>query len=280
VVGIPWDQINHLAEAAVIGHEVGHIVESDFKMTEDLERLLEEALSQAKTDNARREAWNSWLSEIFADLYGCLAAGPAYAGTLLDYLANEKFSVENQQRHPADWTAYPTDLLRLKIIFRILSEMGFENEIKDYAGIYASYSSKMSGFEKDIDFIAAKLLEGKFESLNDKPITEVFNFTRGQQKETEDTARKIRQNSSKLKVELTTRDIRVLFAANRRSYEQAPRQHIENDYDEIVLSWAEKKIIEKGVRFGYVSSKSEDKIARYQEIGAQSVARIIGEIFD
>lgn len=287
VIGIPWDQINHLAEASVIGHEVGHIVENDFKMTEDLKRLLAEALSEAQADDSRKVAWNSWLSEIFDDLYGCLSVGAAYAGTLLDYLIDEKFTIENQERKPAEWTAYPTDFLRMKFIFKVLEKMRFKDETKNYSEIYSVYSSKMPHeFEKDIDFVADKLLFGKLECLNDKAITNVFNFTPEQQKQVKTTAKRIlentpaQENEPALEVDLKTTDIRVLIAANRLSYEESPQQHAENKYDEVILDWSEENIIEKGVRSGVILSNSDIKLAHYKKIGEESIQQIITEMFD
>lgn len=33
----------------------------------------------------RRDAWREWQEGVFADLYGVLATGPAFAGALIDY---------------------------------------------------------------------------------------------------------------------------------------------------------------------------------------------------
>jgi hypothetical protein len=88
VVGVPWHQMVYLPEVLVIGHEVGHTVEDDFMLTEGLKMLLQGALDTGVTP-AHHEAWQSWLGEIFADLYSCLTAGPAFVGFLLDFLAGD-----------------------------------------------------------------------------------------------------------------------------------------------------------------------------------------------
>ena len=281
VVGIPWDQINHLAEASVIGHEVGHIVENDFKLTNDLERLFDEALNEAKADKSRKEAWHSWRSEIFADFYGCLSVGAAFAGTMFDYLVDEKQKIEIQIRESGNWTAYPTNILRMKIIFKILENMGFKDEIKNYAEIYASYSSNMpKDFEADIDFIAQKLLHGNFISLNNKAITEIFNFTADQQEQVVNATKNIKKNKLTETVDLNEFDIRVILAATRFSFEESPKQHIDNNYDDVIINWIENNILKEGVRFSLITSSPEDKLKQYGKVGEESITQRIDEYFN
>src|SRR6185312_7371364 len=43
VIGVPWFQIQHLPEMLVVAHEVGHDVESDFKLTDDLLTAVDKA---------------------------------------------------------------------------------------------------------------------------------------------------------------------------------------------------------------------------------------------
>ncbi len=280
VIGIPWDQINHLPEASVIGHEVGHIVQNDFKLTKDLERIFENALNDANANNSRKEAWDSWMAEIFGDFYGCLAVGPAFAGTLLDFLVDEKSIIEKQNRKASNWEAYPTDILRMKIIVKILTKMGFQTEVSDYAEIYSTYKSNMpKEFESDIDFIVGNLLTEKFEKLNNKSLPDVFTFTTDQQIDVVNTNYKLSQNTPMLNVILDSSDIRVLFATNRYSFEKSPQQHIDNNYDDVVVNWINTKVIERGERSGYVSTNFDEKLKKYEEISKGSIAELIDKHF-
>src|SRR5829696_1603900 len=113
VVGVPWNQVSHLPAVLVLGHEVGHIVEDDFGLETELKLMLKNALEQRKADETRTKAWNEWLGEIFADLYGCLAAGPAFAGALIDFIAKGKQTICSEAKIAPDWGRYPTDFLRV-----------------------------------------------------------------------------------------------------------------------------------------------------------------------
>ncbi|WP_239393457.1 hypothetical protein [Frankia sp. CiP3] len=80
MIGIPWYTTRHLPDLLYIGHEVGHHLEDRLELADS----LRERLGNAGVD----EAWSLWLSEVFADICGCLFAGEMYAATLFDALAN------------------------------------------------------------------------------------------------------------------------------------------------------------------------------------------------
>jgi hypothetical protein len=88
LIGVPWFQIQHLPETLVIGHEVGHHVQMDFGLFDQLRALLGAALHGVAPESRQRQ-WRRWLGEIFADVYGNLAAGAAFVGALLDFLSGE-----------------------------------------------------------------------------------------------------------------------------------------------------------------------------------------------
>src|SRR5207244_3369449 len=97
----------------VIGHEVGHVVEEDFKLTAGLDDRLANAMNKALIDEKRQPAWKMWRREIFADLYGNLVGGPAFVGSLLDFLATDQTSTETDRREGPRWGSYPPDYLRI-----------------------------------------------------------------------------------------------------------------------------------------------------------------------
>ena len=48
VIGVPWYQVRHLPDAVLLGHEVGHTVEDDFRLTKRLKSLLAAGLKKGK----------------------------------------------------------------------------------------------------------------------------------------------------------------------------------------------------------------------------------------
>ncbi len=227
VVGVPWDQVSYLPEALVIGHEVGHIVEDDFLLTARLKELLDEALDIANAQS-RKEAWSSWLGEIFADLYGCLAAGPAFASALIDYLIKGSDQISNEVRTSPKWGYYPTDYLRVRILFRALDEMGFEDKLSNYRELWETYSTEMPGdFTKDIESIVPQLLTGQHQTLAGKSIKDAFCFSEEQQEKVKKTVSELDQVSPTTDIAFSTNNIRVLLAAARTAYETTPNEYVE-----------------------------------------------------
>ena len=86
VVAVPWYQIQHLPDALVLGHEVGHVVERDARIEEHVRQLILGAVRGTKECYGTEDDWQRWSSEVFADVYGALCGGPAFASALSDFL--------------------------------------------------------------------------------------------------------------------------------------------------------------------------------------------------
>jgi hypothetical protein len=283
VVGVPWDQISHLPAVLVIGHEVGHIVEDDFGLGNGLKEILNAALAEANADQSRVAAWNSWLGEIFADLYGCLAGGPAFAGTLIDFLAKAKLDICNEQRLEPQWGKYPTDVLRVRVVLRALEVMKFDKEIDEYRNLWANYSSSMpAAFDEDLKIIVPRLLETAQDALGKKSIKDVLCFTEDHQKK----VRKITDEFSANKPPFDTAfnipstDIREIFAALRRAFEIDAVKYVESRYGNTVLEHIQEKVVKKGVRGreGEVvleGKKLQTKLSSYEQTGAELLEAIL-----
>lgn len=271
VVGIPWHQINHLPEAVVIGHEVGHIVEDDFGLTEQLKVLLLEALAEAKAA-PRQEAWCNWLGEIFADIYGCLSAGPAFAGALIDFLARDYGEISVELKTGED--TYPTIYLRGLILLKTLEEMGFDEETRRYRKLWENFSSRMAAeFTSDISFIVPKILHGKLIKHDTpdaaKSIMEVFKFSDEQQTEVSHTLKELG-----LGMTPSSRDIRVLFASVRAAYEADPKEFIRKDYCNKILALIENQVIRSGIRRNEVplnDTQIKEKIEEYERSAREMI---------
>ncbi|HEX9930105.1 MAG TPA: hypothetical protein VGB02_16345 [Pyrinomonadaceae bacterium] len=270
VIGVPWHQINYLPEALVIGHEVGHIIENDFGLTKSLRQHLSDALDNAGA-NERKDAWLCWLSEIFADLYGCLSSGAAFAGTLIDFLIKKNETISSEQKNAANWGRYPTDYLRIRIVLRALEELRFNDEITNYRTLWASYSSNMpEGFTNDIEHIVPALLNGKHQTLRNKSVLQIFSFSKRQQSDAVRTVGTLRSTNADTYFEMPTRDIRVLLAALRMAFEESPARYANDGYGKTVLEHMETKVLLPGTRNGepVLSAKQlENKSKSYQQTG-------------
>jgi hypothetical protein len=272
VIGVPWHQVSHLPDALVIGHEVGHTIEDDFKLTAQMKQHLEEAL--VSVDASHHKAWKSWLGEIFADLYGCLTTGPAFVGSLMDFLARDPQEIGEEKPVGENFGKYPTTQLRMLINFAALSKIGFSEDgdklKKDWLAFFPTH--QMTGFQKDIDLIIPTLLDGSYPQLNGS-LKDVFCFSADQQKEADRAKRMIMINKS---LDGSSGDFRVLFAAARMAYVEDPNEFVEKKYNEMFL----KRIgdaIKPGTRAGQVLPSDEEKSSlatQHETIGVNIFERL------
>lgn len=242
VIGIPWFQVQHLPDALVIGHEVGHDVEEDFRLTRTIESLLDKGMEKVPTPHL--PAWKSWLSEIFADVYGNLAAGPAFVHSLLDFLATDRTTTETDQRQEWAWGEHPPDYLRILINLRVLKVQGFKNESnrleKELREIYKTHA--MKEFEDDIEAIVKALIKGPYPEFNNKPLNEVINFTKADQKKALGDSALLLGGANP-----TTDNIRVLFAATSLAFRNDPTKYDQKGVHARVLERV-SVIQKKGIR--------------------------------
>jgi hypothetical protein len=248
VLGIPWNQINHLPDAVVIGHEVGHIIEDDFGLTDRLKALLDEAITEAHAE-ARNAAWHQWLGEIFADIYGCLATGPGFAGGLIDFLARAPEDISVERKTKNNWGNYPTVYLRGKLLLETLRQLGYSQEIQSYEKLWNKFTSRMApDYEKDIPFIVTKLLNGKCIQSHaaaspDKSIAEVLSFTKQDYEDAKYVLSLLRQGAP------LGDDIRILIAAVRYAFESDPAEFLIRDYgDKILAHINSPEVVRPGLR--------------------------------
>lgn len=242
VIGVPWSLAGHLPAALVIGHEAGHAVEDDFGLTDALETNLETAFIEADVALERREVWKTaWLGEVFADIYGCLATGPAFLGSLMDFLAVSEAKVVGEKKSVAD--AYPTKYLRVLLCVETLKQVeavlkknhdGDDEKLVNverlsnartrieqaWRQIYASHA--MPEFEADIPTVVSCILEGPYPTLGGLSLKEVLIFDGEKQKQAEDAVAAL-----ELELEPASDDVRELLAAGWLSYDQSPA-----DFDE------------------------------------------------
>ena len=226
VIGIPWFQIDHLPDALVIAHEVGHNVEDDFKLTLRLRSIIEDAMAASQISDRRKRAWRAWQGELFADIYGCLSAGPAFAGSLMDFLARDNAIIKGEKQIDPAWNIYPPDYLRILFNLEVLRQQGFETESErlgeNWKATYASHA--MTEFENDIPIIVKAFLKGTFPEFGGICLSDLMSFSvTDHQKAVKTADHAIRQ------IQLSEEKINILFAAARLSFERSPQDYQARD---------------------------------------------------
>ncbi|MFN8465208.1 MAG: hypothetical protein U0X20_06635 [Caldilineaceae bacterium] len=122
LVSLPWLQVGHLPAAVAIAHEIGHVVEHDFELQDAYQAAI-----AALPLKDRGSAWAAWESEMFADVYGCLCAGPAYVLTLIDFLAGPQHEVGYEPVDLADPGDYPPRKVRIAFNLDVLAALGIDD---------------------------------------------------------------------------------------------------------------------------------------------------------
>ena len=280
IVGIPWNQISHLPDAVVIGHEVGHVVEDDFDLTEAIAMSLASALDSVGAKGTDREAaWQSWIGETFADIYGCLATGPAFVGGLVDFLSREYSEISTERKSGEDWGDYPTTYLRGRLILETLRQVGFVKEANAYGRLWAKFKSKMDEkYEDDIAAIVGHLLGDKIITRSDseepeKSLTDVFMYSHTERDEEVSVVAALNQS-----IDPGVTDARVLIASVRRAFEEAPREFFKKDFAGKMLNHFNTSVIKEGFVRNSEVLLSEEDIEERQRKAASGAQRVINRI--
>lgn len=102
LVGIPYSAVSSPRDLLAIPHEVGHYVFRDGRIRSG--RFADSRFSAAlQSQFDHQPAWyNAWMEEIFADVYGCLIAGPVIALSFQDIVTDGPRShfTEDDGEHP------------------------------------------------------------------------------------------------------------------------------------------------------------------------------------
>jgi hypothetical protein len=231
VIGVPWYQVRHLPDAVLLGHEVGHTVEDDFRLTKRLDSLLATALKKGAVDAERAGAWSAWLGEIFADVYGTLATGPAFAGALMDLIGGPPKRIGSERADARAWGDYPPAALRMHVTLTALAESGYATESAALRERWLSMFpvSAMTRFEPDAEFIARALIRTPLAELGHKALIEVISFA--------DVEKSARESADRALTgyDPQTTDARALLAAARFAFEQSPAEYLKGDVESRVL---------------------------------------------
>lgn len=226
VIGIPWFQVQHLPDALLIAHEVGHLLEDDLRLSGRVTQLLDTALHDAP--EARRACWSRWRSEVFADVCGTLLAGPAFVDGMIHFLVRPPAEIAAELA--GDASIYPTTALRVRLACEVLTlRPGLEQEAeriwKDWTAVFGE-GHAMSEFDGDVPHVVAALAGGRYPELTvpgapaDPALHEVLSFGAAEQGAARSDCMDIL-----LGVPPQSGDVRVLFAAASLAHQADPKTY-------------------------------------------------------
>jgi hypothetical protein len=231
LIGVPWYQLSHLPDAIFVGHEVGHLVEDDFGLSEELRAAILAALADAP--ELRRAAWSRhWRSEVFADAYGVLVGGPAFAIALIDLLAGAAPSVTEIKASLSGerWSGYPTRALRALLVAEFVARLPPDAANTKLftslaAEMRAPWEKSLSTFEReyaeDIPAVATAIYSTPLEAFasgHGQPgvaVSTIITFDAAMHAATLQAAQRAENGQAQI-----TSDVRVLFAAMSRSFQE------------------------------------------------------------
>jgi len=104
VISLPFHDTIAVWTFCSIYHEVGHLLDNDLSLRDELNLALGKALKDAGKPGTlqRLTLWEYWLGEMIADSFGVLLGGAAYGYALLGMLLRTKEEVETieSDQHP------------------------------------------------------------------------------------------------------------------------------------------------------------------------------------
>ena len=174
VIGLPWHQLGHAPDALVVVHEAAHAVEEDLRLGPG----LRDAIAHAGVDCRRASGWAAWSSEIFADVFGTLAAGPAYTAALAELAARRRGEVVSARRVASSWGEYPTPTLRVLLSAAVARDCGCGTAadaiVTDWRAAYPGHA--MQAWEPDVERVARAVVAGPYPQLRGCGLDKVIRF--------------------------------------------------------------------------------------------------------
>ena len=277
LIGIPWTLVAHLPDAVFVGHEVGHLVEDDLALDGELRAAIQAVLS----DETHRQAWSRhWRSEVFADLWGVLCCGPAYAQTLAELLYGASdAATESQPDAQGRWSAYPTRALRLQVVAQALRCLPDDAEVDgSFARVAAALEARwrescpghaMADFDEDVQKVVRAMLTTPLQAFAAakgkpaEPVLSVLCFTSAMHKAAladVDKALGQRQPGSD--------DVRVLFAGMALAFLQSPQSFRDLKAQQRFVDRLQQRRTQ-GVRAGENAPPRPDAAARSEATAAR-----------
>lgn len=251
VIGIPWFQVEHVPDLPIVAHEVGHDVEIDLRLSDEIEALLDQHIGDVEYE--RQSSWHRWSAEVFADVYGTLALGPAFSRTLFDFLAAGSETLAEEV--PAKDDLYPTTILRLLLSLAVLELTGFGDEAAELREAWRLPEHRMKDYEDDVPKVVEALVRGPYDELPEGRLDRLVWFSAESQSQASADASELLKGMPP-----QAADARTLVASARLAFDLDPAAYVANEADRMVL----EQITEKqgvGVRAGPPEGERADAAA-------------------
>jgi hypothetical protein len=272
LIGLPWFQVDHLPDAPLIGHEVGHAIEQDLELGACVRALIEAAVPPG-----RRAAWGAWSAEVFADIYGTLCCGSGFARALMTLLAVHPRQVQGEVRNEEDWGSYPTRTLRVLLTAAVLEQLGVQASDQPVADAWlAAYPERpLTEYEPDADLVAAAVLDGPYDALNGSGLTAIMRYTNDDEQAVSRLAGRLLK-----RLPLDNGDVRHVVAAARLAYDRDRVTYARRDAAKL----ARDKIASipwEGVRAaGGSGTPPEPLRAQRDELAGRALSELIDKVTD
>lgn len=197
LIQLPYHRLVNPWTLGAILHEVCHNLHNDLGLAQVIPQQIHQRLLQVGLGNFAASVWRRWNRETFADLAGLLLGGPAVVGSLMDVVGRSARSTFNySSRGP-----HPTPYLRTLLSVELLRRMGFPQEAEQYCRAWKRiYPNPRSGnipsrlldtFEDAKAIVVDTVCFRPYESLGNKPLSEVLRFAPKDQQMIEEAAQRL-----------------------------------------------------------------------------------------
>jgi hypothetical protein len=229
VIAIPWFQLEHLPDALVIAHEVGHHVLGDIRLEDEIVRTVEGVGNSCRS---------SWAAEIFCDVFGTVCAGSAFAASLGDFLRVAEIADDATDRYPPTTTR-----LGLCLAVMELPEIGSTEAARDLRERWAAEGFTIPEVEQaTATAVATAVATTRYGQIGVR-VVDLEPFTAYEERIKDEESVELLARR-----ETATRDPRVLLAAASAAFALEPEGYRQKQVGESVLD-AAHRIREPGVRW-------------------------------
>lgn len=197
LVKLPYHRMATPWTLGALPHEIGHNLQADLDLWLAVPRRLLERLRALGVPRPLRLVWARWTKEIWADLFGVLAIGPAYVGSLMDVVGRS--AAETTAFHPRG--AHPIPWLRVLINTHLLARIGFAAEASAYnrawlrlypASVVRAIPPEIRGsFARCVRATVEAIAFTAYPQLGGRTLTQVIAFRRQDQATAEEAARRL-----------------------------------------------------------------------------------------
>ena len=182
IVLLPFDQVGLMWLLCTLHHEVGHNLDQDLELGDELTASLENVVSVERCD-----VWQAWGAEVLADALGVVSGGSGFGyalASLLFMLAPRRATLDTSDSHPDHY-------LRIHLAAAMLEQMGAQ-EAADairQAAEALDAPAGTDGFLSDCSAVAALFLTEPLAALGDRPLRDLNPDWTDEERQTSKLAR-------------------------------------------------------------------------------------------